>query len=241
MKVRIAYIEEPPFYWTAPDHSVTGSDIELAEVVLRGIGVTSIEYQPTTFEELLPGVQEGRWDMNVPIFISAERAKRVAFSLPVWALGDGFLLPVGNPKALTSYEALAAQSDARLGVIAATVQIDTAKSAGVRDSQVVVFKDQPDAIAALLEGKIDAFVGTAVGNRALAHAHRELEAVAHEQSMGGKLPVGAFSFNKGNHGLLQAVNEQLRGYLGSADHRARMAKHGVTATEIDSVVASNNV
>src|ERR1700739_190196 len=107
MRVRIAYLGEPPFYWTAGNHSVTGADIELAEVVLRAIGVSSIEHHLTSFEELLPGVQEGRWDMNVPIFVTAERAGRVAFSVPVWALGDGFLLQRGNPKALTGYRAVA--------------------------------------------------------------------------------------------------------------------------------------
>ena len=44
MKVKIAYIDEPPFYWTGSDKKVTGADIELAEVVLRAIGATSIEY-----------------------------------------------------------------------------------------------------------------------------------------------------------------------------------------------------
>jgi polar amino acid transport system substrate-binding protein len=233
MKVRIAYIEEPPFYWTAEDGSVVGSDIELAQVVLEAIGVTSIEYHPTKFEEFLPGVEGKRWDVNVPIFISAEREKRVAFSRPVWALGDGFLLPAGNPKALTSYESLAAQRDARLGTIAGTVQIGAAQSAGVRDSQIVVFRDQPEAIAALLAGKIDAFVGTAVGNRALAQAHPGLESVAHEKRQDGKTPVGGFSFSKDNRYLLEAVNEQLRRYLGSADHRTRMAKYGITQVEID--------
>jgi polar amino acid transport system substrate-binding protein len=236
MKVRIAYIEEPPFYWTAGDGSVVGSDIELAQVVLEAIGVTSIEHHPTTFEEFLPGVEEGRWDMNVPIFISAEREKRVAFSRPVWALGDGFLLPAGNPKALTSYASLAGRSDARLGTIAGTVQIGAAQAAGVSDAQIVVFKDQPEAIAALFAGKIDAFVGTAVGNRALAESHPGLETVAHEKAKDGKTPVGGFSFRKDNHSLLNAVNEQLRKYLGSADHRARMAKYGITQTEIDSVL-----
>jgi polar amino acid transport system substrate-binding protein len=236
MKVRMAYIEEPPFYWTAEDGSVVGSDIELAQVVLEASGVTSIEYQPTTFEEFLPGVEQGRWDMNVPIFISAEREKRVAFSRPVWALGDGFLLPPGNPKALTSYESVAAQSDARLGTIAGTVQIGAARSAGVSDTQMVVFRDQPEAVAALLAGKIDAFVGTAVGNRALAEANPGLETVAHERGKDGRTPVGGFSFNKHNHDLLEKVNEQLRKYLGSADHRARMAKYGITQVEIDSVL-----
>jgi polar amino acid transport system substrate-binding protein len=51
-------------------------------------------------------------------------------------------------------------------------------------------------------------------------------------------PVGAFSFNKDNTALLQAVNEQLRKYLGSADHRARMAKYGITEAEIDSVATA---
>jgi polar amino acid transport system substrate-binding protein len=64
-----------------------------------------------------------------------------------------------------------------------------------------------------------------------------LEAVAFGESKNGKAPVGAFSFNQNNHRLAQAVNEQLRKYLGSADHRARMAKYGITRTEIDGVIA----
>ncbi|KXU96503.1 amino acid ABC transporter substrate-binding protein [Caballeronia megalochromosomata] len=237
MKVRIAYLEEPPFYWTDANHSATGSDIELADVVLRAIGATSVEHEPTSFEELLPGVQEGRWDMNVPIFVTAERAKTVAFSSPVWALVDGFLLPSGNPKALTSYATLAKQSDARLGVVAATVQIDSAKSAGVSEDQIVVFGGQNEALDALLAGKIDAYAATAVGNRALAGSNSRFEAVAHDKSGDAKVPVGAFSFSKSNHALLQAVNEELRKYLGSPDHRTRMAKYGLTDAEIDSVVA----
>jgi polar amino acid transport system substrate-binding protein len=236
MKVRIAYIDEPPFYWTDAAGSVTGSDIELAEVVLRAAGATSIEYQLTSFDELLPGVAKGRWDMNVPIFVTAGRAEHVAFSAPVWALGDGFVVHGGNPKALVSYKAVAARRDARLGIIAGQVQLDSARSAGVSDDQIAMFNDQPEAVAALLAGKIDAFAGTAVGNREVAGANATLEAVAHELSKGGNAPVGAFSFSKSNHGLLQAVNDQLRKYLGSADHRARMAKYGLTETEIDSVI-----
>jgi polar amino acid transport system substrate-binding protein len=235
MRVIIAYLEEPPFYWTGEDHCATGADIELADVVLRAIGVSSIEHQSTSFEELLPGVQEGRWDMNVPIFVTPERAGRVAFSVPVWSLGDGFLLCQGNPKALTSYRAVAARNDARLGIVAGTIQYDAAMSAGVSDSQIVAFKDQPHAIDALLAGEIDAYASTAVGSRVLASANKELEVVAHEASKEGAAPVGAFSFNKSNHALLQAMNEQLRKYLGSADHRARMATYGLTRTELDSV------
>lgn len=206
-------------------------------MVLRAIGVSAIEHHLASFEELLPGVQEGRWDMNVPIFVTSERARLVTFSAPVWALGDGFLVARGNPKALTSYKAVAARGDVRLGVVGGTVQIDAAKASGTTDSQIVLFNDQPSAVAALLSGKIDAYAATAVGNRALAAANRELEAVAHERSADGRVLTGGFSFNKENHDLVQAVNRQLGAYLGTADHRARMAKYGIEASEIDGVVA----
>jgi polar amino acid transport system substrate-binding protein len=238
MKVRIAYIEEPPFYWKGEDNRPTGSDIELADVVLRAIGVTDIEYHLTRFEEFLPGVQDGRWDMNVPIFVTDERAKDVAFSRPVWALGDGFIVLPGNPKGLVSYESVGVNTDSRLGLVTGQVQVQYANSAGVADSQIVMFKDQPEALAALLAGEIDAFAGTALGNRATAARNPKLEAVAHEASKSGNTPVGAFSFSKDNRDLLQAVNEELRKYLGSPDHRARMAKYGITATEIDGVTVS---
>jgi len=239
-KIRIAYIDEPPFYWTEKDKSIKGADIELIETVLREIGISSIEYHHTTFEDLLQGVKDGRWDINVPIFVTDERAKEVAFSIPVWALGDGFVVHQGNPKQLTSYETVAMRSDARLGLIPGQVQVNKAKSVGVNDSQIVLLKNQDALIAALQSGKIDAFAATAVGNNAIVKVNPELQSVPLKNSKGDEVPVGAFSFSKGNHELLQAVNEQLRSYLGSADHRRKMDKYGITATEIDRIVPNQN-
>jgi polar amino acid transport system substrate-binding protein len=236
MRIRIAYIEEPPFYWTAEDGAATGADIELADAVLRAVGVTAIEHVPTAFDEFLPGVQQGRWDMNVPIFVTPERARHIAFSHPVWALGDGFLVQPGNPKNLTSYAALATRREARLGVIAGQVQVASAQAAGVGDGQLIVFRNRPEAIAALMDGRIDAFAATAIGSRAAADGNPTVQAVAHEARPDAKPPVGAFSFAKENERLLNAVNLQLRRYLGSAEHRARMAKYGITRAEIDPVL-----
>ena len=238
MKIRIAYVEEPPFYWTGDDGAATGSEIELAEVVLRSIGAESVDYQPVAFEELLPGVDSGRWDLNVPIFVTPERARAVAFSVPVWSLGDGFLVRRGNPKALTSYRALAARADARLGVIPGQVQVDSARSDGVSDDQLVLFTDQAEAVATLRAGRIDAFAATAVGNRVVAEAEHELESVAVDSVVAAAAPVGAFSLSRSNDALLKALNAQLRAYLGSPDHRARMARFGITRTEIDPVLTS---
>lgn len=234
MKIRIAYIEEPPFYWTTPDGAVTGADIELAHAVLHAVGVTEIEHVPVAFDELLSGVSQGRWDMNVPIFITPERAQHVGFSVPVWALGDGFLVRPGNPRALDSYAALAAQGDARLAVIADQVQSGSAQAAGVSADQLTVFQDQIEAIAALVAGRVDAFAATALGNRVAAQGNPAVHAVAHQA--GATAPVGGFSFAKTDDKLRRAVDAQLRRYLGSAEHRASAAGFGITSTEIDPVL-----
>ncbi len=229
MTTRVAYVEEPPFYWTAADGSATGADVELARVVLTMIGETSIEFTPVAFDELLTGVNEGRWDMNVPIFVTPERERRVTFSIPVWSLSDGFLVQSGNPNSLTSYSSVTSDETARLGLIPGQVQFEAAEAAGVHSEQIVPFADQPEAIAALLAGRVDAFAATALGNRAIVANTAELEAVPFPESGA----VGAFSFAPARVKTIRDVNDALRQYLGSEDHRARMAKYGLTREEID--------
>lgn len=187
--------------------------------------------------------------MNVPLFVTPQRAQTVAFSTPVWAIGDGFLLHAGNPKSLVNYAAVARRDDARLGVIAGQVQYDSALAAGVRDRQITLFDQQSEAISALREGRIDAYASTALGNRILASriGDANLEAVDHANAGANSsasagtdtkcAPLGAFSFNRNNTPLLTAVNTQLRAYLGSDDHRARMAAYGLSSQEIDPVLA----
>ncbi|WP_025602121.1 transporter substrate-binding domain-containing protein [Burkholderia sp. WSM2230] len=241
MKVTIAYIEEPPFGWTEADGTATGADIELARTILREIGVTRIEHCLTTFSELLPGVEAGRWDMNVPLFVTPQRANTVAFSLPVWGIEDGFLVRPGNPRALNSYSSIAECRDVRLGIVAGQVQYDSAVASGVRKEQIVIFEQQADAVAAVLSGAIDAYASTALGNRIVASrmGNSVIEAVSHErQTNGGRRtpPLGAFSFNRQNVDLVKAVNRRLRSYLGSPDHRTSMARFGLTDREIGPAV-----
>jgi polar amino acid transport system substrate-binding protein len=232
MTTRVAYVEEPPFYWTAEDGSATGADVELARVVLTMIGETSIEFVPVAFDELLSGVSEGRWDMNVPIFVTPERERRVTFSVPVWSLGDGFVVQRGNPKSLTSYSSVGSDGTARLGLIPGQVQFDAAEAAGVPSEQIVTFASQSEAVAALLAGRIDAFAATTVGNRAIVANTPELESVSFPEPGA----VGAFSFGVASRRLIGDVNEALRQYLGSDDHRARMAEYGLMREEIDGVL-----
>jgi polar amino acid transport system substrate-binding protein len=235
MTIRVAYVEEPPFYWTAADGSATGADVELARVVLAAIGETSVEFVLIAFDELLSGVSAGRWDMNVPIFVTPERERRVTFSVPVWSLSDGFLVRRGNPKSLTSYSSVGSDASARLGLIPGQVQFDAAQAAGVPADQIVTFASQPEAVSALLAGTIDAFAATSIGNRAIVVNTPELESVSFPEPGA----VGAFSFAPASTKLINDVNDALLRYLGSNDHRARMAEYGLTRDEINGALRTD--
>jgi polar amino acid transport system substrate-binding protein len=77
------------------------------------------------------------------------------------------------------------------------------------------------------------------GNRTLVQRRIDttLSAVEHDSPLTKmhSLPRGAFSFSKANPLLRKAFDEQLLIYLGTPDHRRRMAQYGLTAGEIDMV------
>ena len=239
--VVLAYIDEPPFAKPDAEAGAAGCDVDLAITVLKTIGVKRVETCLTTFAELIPGVAAHRWDINVPLFVTAERSKVVAFSRPVWALHDGFIVMAGNPGGLKSYRAVASALGARLGVITGQVQHLAALDAGVLPDQIHQFETQHVAVDALRMGQIDAYVSTALGNRTFVRelGDRRLQAVALENdapAIKRPPPVGAFSFALGNTELRERFDTCLEQYLGSPAHRERMAVYGLAETEIDPIL-----
>lgn len=237
----LAYIDEPPFGKPGSDARGTGCDVELARNVLRAIGVEEVETCLTTFAELIPGVAAGRWTLNVPLFVTPERAALVSFSRPVWALQDGFIVRASNPKSLNSYGAVAQAGRARLGVVAGQVQHETAIRAGVPSARIDLFQTQEAVVQALVAGDIDAYASTALGNRTIVGALDNPALLAVELTDSPSFlsvapPVGAFSFASQSVELRSRFNAYLAHYLGSPEHRELMARHGLSAREIDPVI-----
>lgn len=236
--VIFAYIDEPPFARPLQDGSAAGCDVELALAGLHAIGVRRVETQLTTFAELLPGVASGRWTMNTPLFISPERQGVVSFSRPVWALQDGFVVRAGNPAGITSYRAIA-QGQHVLALVSGQIQRQSAIAAGVGAGQIVEFDTQHEALQAVRDGRAHAYASTALGNRTVVQkaAGRGLASVDAVDDRPRTPPVGAFSFCRENIDLRVAFDGFLARYLGTADHREGMARHGLTNAEIDPIAA----
>lgn len=233
MTVIFAYLDEPPFCAPAANGPV-GCDVEVAFAVLRAIGVERVETRLVTFAELLPGVAGGAWQVNTPLFVTEERAQLVDFSRPVWSLADGLMVQAGNPKRLTSYRALAAHADARLVVVADQVQEQRALSAGLDPARVLRVATQAEAVAAVRDGRADAYASVAMAHRGFLSAPPDAGlAVVDFGAEGGAAAAGAYSFSKTNIDLRRAFDSALQRFLGSPEHRAIMRRYDFTDADVE--------
>jgi polar amino acid transport system substrate-binding protein len=236
MRVIFAYLDEPPFCAPVPQGGAIGCDVEVAFAILRAIGIEQIETRLVTFAELLPGVASGLWHINTPLFVTAERAKLVKFSRPVWSLADGLMVRAGNPKGLTSYGILADHPDARLVVVADQVQEHAARAAGLDSARILRVATQPDAVAAVLDGRADAYASVAMAHRGYLRASPDARLeVVDFGAQGGTAAEGAYSFARSNADLRQAFDRELESYLGSLEHRALMRRYHFTDADVDRV------
>lgn len=234
-ELRFAYLIEPPFCDRSADGGATGCDVEVARFVARAIGAAAFVPVETTFAELLSGLADGRWDMTTGLFVTAERQRIAAFSRPIWALGDGLLVSVGNPKRVDGYKSLAA-SDLRLAVVAGQVQEATARDLGVADGSIRRFATYPDAAHAVLAGEADAYASVAAAHRGYLRERPDLPLSIVDVAEAEKTAeIGAFAFAVSAAGLRGRVDEELGRYLGSPGHVALMGRHGFSAADVERI------
>ncbi len=232
--MKFAFLIEPPFNFLLADGSVVGCDVELARHVFDELGVDRFEPIETEFATLLPGLSEGRWRMTTGLFMTAEREETAAFSRPIWALPDGLLVAEGNPFGFSGYRSVAEAPEGLLAVIRDQVQHRSAIENGVPTERILTFETYADAAAAVEAGQAAAYAS-------VARAHAGFLSEKPDQALefvgvpeAEKAPAfGCYGFAKADTGFRAAVDEVLDAYLGSAPHRAMMARYGFSDAEID--------
>jgi polar amino acid transport system substrate-binding protein len=240
--VTFAYLDEPPFCFPDPFGQPSGCDVEVARTALSAIGVKKIDTVLVTFADLLPGIVDGRWTMTTGLFVTPERETIVDFSRPIWALPDGLMVLAGNPRHLTSYEAVAADSTARLGVVTNQVQRDSGLRAGIPTQRIIDYATQEAAVSGLLAGEVEAYASVAMAHhgylRRAGDARLAVVEIAppDQQSEQASPASGAFAFSKTSNDLRRAVDEALGRYLGSTEHRDLMARFGFSSREVDRIL-----
>jgi polar amino acid transport system substrate-binding protein len=227
--MKFAWIAEPPFGYAAADGGATGCDVELARHALVKLG-ERFEPVETEFAELLPGLQDGRWDVSVGMFITPERAARAAFTTPIWALRDGLLIAKDDVGRIDGYRSLA-RLDGKLAVLHGQVQRQTALRLGIAEDALVTLRDYDEAAEAVTAGRVTAYAS-------VERAHREhvarnpgtaLACVAVPTSEKPAEP-GAFACR--SREIADRLDDVLRAFLGTPEHSAMLASFGFSADEI---------
>lgn len=236
--IRVGYAVEAPFAFLGRDGEVTGEAPELARRVAAGLGIPRIEWRQTEFDNLIGDLEAGRIDVVAAgMFITAERERRVAFSVPTFRVRQGLLVRRGNPSGLHSYEEALSRPSLRIAVLAGSVEEQLIRTLGASAQQLVVVPDalsgQVAVEAALADGL--ALSSPTIRWIVLRDRLRATEpAEPFEQPPHGatqRSGLGAFAFRAGDDRLRRAWDGALRGLLGSPEHAALTERFGFTPAE----------
>lgn len=176
----------------------TGFEVELAEILAKQLGL-KVQWTIQPFDSLLIGLNQDRYDFVIASHgITPERQKAVDFSNPHYCTGGAIVTRPGGP--LTAK----ALSGKTVAVQVGTTYLENVRKVpGVRD--VKTFPKDTDAQAALMAGRVDAWVGDKFTGLDLIKAQK------------GKVVQGELLFRekigmavkKGNTTLLKTLNTAL--------------------------------
>ncbi len=238
--VRVGFANEAPYaYLDSATGELTGEAPEIAQVILKKIGVEKIEPVLTEFGSLIPGLKSKQFDVIAAgMYITPKRARQIDFSNPTYGIGEAFIVKRGNPLGLHSYEDIKAHQAARLGVVTGTIEYEYARKVGIPPDQVHKFPDATSALAGVQAGRVDAYAGTALTVQTLLNklsgndverAEPFTDPVIDGRSVRG---YGAFGFRKGDDAFRQIFNQHLAQFIGTEKHSALVEPFGFTEAEL---------
>jgi polar amino acid transport system substrate-binding protein len=204
----------PPFnYFDGP--KLTGFEIEIGEAVAKKMGV-KVEWKALSFDALLAGLRQDRWDAVIASFgITPERSKAVTFTNPHYCSGG--IIVAKDPAIKTVNDLKGKVVSVQTGT---TYLENVEKLAGLKEMKN--FPKDPDARAALVNGRVDAWVT----DRFVA-----LDALKADPKAG--LHTGDFVFveriatavSKGNTSLYDAWNKALAEVLADGTYEQISKKY----------------
>ncbi|MBA1275659.1 ectoine/hydroxyectoine ABC transporter substrate-binding protein EhuB [Stutzerimonas azotifigens] len=238
--VRIGYANETPFAYTELDGKVTGESPEIVRKIFDRLGVETINPVLTEWGSLIPGLGAGRFDLIAAgMYITPERCKQVLFTDPHYQLPDTLLVAKGNPKKLGSYADIAANPEVKLAIMAGTVNLGYARGAGIIDAQILQVPDTTAQLQAVRSGRADAAVGTQLTMKGLADKGGDrVEAISDFKDDPAHTGYGALAFRPQDKALRDAVNDQLKEWLGSDDHLSTVEPFGFDRSNLTDKTAA---
>jgi polar amino acid transport system substrate-binding protein len=199
------------------------------------MGIKEMDGVLTEFASLIPGLKAGRFDIVLAMFVNPQRCAQVAFSEPIYRVGQGIITRAGNPLKVHDYDDLVKRSDIRIAVMAGAVQTSMLKKLGVPESRLSSFPDGPSAVAAVSAGRADVFTISDLPARRLlaasgASAGLEMVPPFAPPVVDGRPAQGhsAFAFRPEDTDLQREFNKALAELMATPAFLEAMAPFGLT-------------
>ena len=241
--IRAATANEVPYSYMKDDGTSAGIGPDVANAVLKEMGITDVTWTVTPFGTLIPGLKAKRFDfVAAEQNISPERCKQVAFTEPNSSYGEGLLVKKGNPKKLTTYADIAKDPSLKVAVVSGANNIDFLRAVGVKDDQVIFITANADALATV-QSRADAYAATELTVASLAKGQANVEQVAPftDPVVDGK-PVrnyGGFAFRLEDKELHDAFNKALVEFRKTEDYKKILTSYGLSEESIKAAAAKN--
>jgi polar amino acid transport system substrate-binding protein len=128
---------------------------------------------------------------------------------------------------------------AKLAIMSGTVNLAYARNAGISDSQILQVPDTTAQLQAVRAGRADAAVGTQLTMKGLAEkGGSSVEAIAEFKDDPAHTGYGALAFRPEDKELRDAVNAQLKEWIGSEEHLATVKPFGFDQSNITDKTAA---
>ena len=196
----------PPWSLLDENNQPAGYDVDVAREIARRIGIDEVEFIQGTFQNFIPGVQTGTFDIVIAgQTVTEERRQQVDFSLPYQVNGVAIFVKSDN-------ETIRSQADLpgkRIGVTAGSTQEDFVRE-NIPDAEVLTYENATLALRDVALGRADAALFSRFVGAYLAEQN-QLDVVPTPELLNSE--VNAMSFRKGETAFKEAVDQALVGMI----------------------------
>lgn len=217
-KVRVGIANQPPFSGLNPDGTLTGMAPTLAKAIMTRLGVPEMEATISTYGELVPGMQAGRWDfIAAALTITKQRCSQVLFSDPILFDGGSIVsLKSGGLADPPKLVAEIAQRKITVGVQAGGAHSRVLLAAGVDQTNMQQFTSDVSIIDGLVAKRIQVAFGSSSGLKNVIR-QRNLDVVMTYPVPDDPAHGSACAFRLGDTDLYEAFSAQLTAMKASGE------------------------
>ncbi|HEX4359410.1 MAG TPA: transporter substrate-binding domain-containing protein [Pseudonocardia sp.] len=237
--VRVGVANEEPFGYLDSYGNLAGESPAVAQAVLTGLGVTTMEPVQRPFGQLIDALLAGTFDIiTAGMAITPGRCERVIFSRPDFVAPTAFLVRTGNPRRLHTF-ADVLRAGIPVAVLDSSIEQEAARTAGIPDDRIKTYDSPAQLYQAVFEGDepVGALTDISLRNLVGRHPSSPLEVTAGLPLTGRALsqPAGAFAFRPADTDLRDAFDAGLTTLRESGEWLRIVTPFGATPANLPPV------